>query len=64
MVFFSIDLVAIFNDAATDDEDYDDDDSDDDDDDLYIIGAVCLSPTKKLTSSLIFSATVAGEIYI
>ena len=33
-------------------------------DDLYMIGAVCLSDTKKLTPSLICSATVAGEIYI
>ena len=41
-----------------------DDDIDYDLDDLYIIGAVCLSPTKKLTSSLICSAMVAGEIYI
>ena len=31
------------------------------DDDLYIIGAVC---DEKVTSSLICSATVAGEIYI
>ena len=33
--------------------------------DLYIIGAVCLSfCNEKVTSSLICSATVAGEIYI
>ena len=39
----------------------------DGDDDLYIIGAVCLYPVscdEKVTSSLIWSATVAGEIYI
>ena len=44
-----------------------DDDDDDEDDDLYIIGAVCLYPVscdEKVTSSLIWSATVAGEIYI
>ena len=48
----------------TDDDDEDDDDDDDDDDgddDLYIIGAVL---NEKVTSSLICSATVAGEIYI
>ena len=42
--------------------DHDNDDNDHgDDDDLYIIGAVC---DEKVTSSLICSATVAGEIYI
>ena len=50
---------------------YDNDDGDgrhasaayplDNEDDLYIIGAVC---DEKVTSSLICSATVAGEIYI
>ena len=35
-------------------------------DDLYIIGAVCISVScdEKVTSSLICSAKVAGEIYI
>ena len=39
----------------------DDVDGDDDDGDWYIIGAVC---DEKVTSSLICSAKVAGEIYI
>ena len=37
---------------------------DDDEYDLYIIGAVCMYVCdEKVTSSLICSATVAGEIY-
>ena len=40
-------------------------DDDEDGDDLYIIGAVCMYVCdEKVTSSLICSATVAGEIYI
>ena len=53
------------NDDDDDDSDDNDDDDDDDDDDLYIIGAVCMYVCdEKVTSSLICSATVAGEIYI
>ena len=55
----------VYLEVRDDDGDEDDGDGDDGDDgDLYIIWAVCLSPTKKLTPSLICSATVAGKIYI
>ena len=47
---------------VVDDDDYDDGAGDDGD--LYIIGAVCMYVCdEKVTSSLICSATVAGEIY-
>ena len=58
----NLDLLLMAEDA--DDADYGDNDNlsdDHDGDDLYIIGAVC---DEKVTSSLICSATVAGEIYI